>query len=116
MEEPANSGRSAEAKALRDRKTRFAVDRPIRYRPVDAPEWNTGSTANISGTGVLFRSDAPLPVGIDIELEIALHRVWVGRGIISATARTVRLHEFAPMAQGVAAQFISSRLLQPEGA
>jgi hypothetical protein len=101
---------------FRDRRPRYAVDRPIRYRPLDSADWSTGFTANISGTGVLFRGDLPLPVGTDIDLEIALNGVWAGGGNIRATARTVRLHEFAPPASGVAAQFITSKLVQPDGA
>jgi hypothetical protein len=111
-----SGGPTSEAEAFRDRRPRYDVDRPIRYRPLEAPEWSTGSTANVSGTGVLFRGDRPLPVGIDIELEIALSGVWAGGGNIRATARTVRLHEFAPPARGVAAQFITSKLVQLEDA
>jgi hypothetical protein len=115
MNGSAPGGPSSGGAALRARKTRFAVDRPIRYRPVDAQEWSTGSTANISGTGVLFRCDMPLPVGVDIELEIALNWAWVGRGIIRAKARTVRLHEFVPPSPGVAVEFVSSSLVPPDG-
>ena len=109
-------GLTPHAATLRDRRPRYDVDRPIRYRPLEAPEWSAGSTVNVSGTGVLFRGDLPLPVGVEIELEIALSGVWAGGGNIRATARTVRLHEFTPPARSVvAARFITSSLVPRNG-
>jgi hypothetical protein len=101
---------------LEDRRPRYAVNRPIRYRSANATHWSTGYTANISGTGVLFSSRLPLPVGVDIELEIALSGAWAGRGNIRARARTVRLHEFVQSSRGVAARFVSSSLVPPDAA
>lgn len=110
------SGRTPHAATFRARRPRYDVERPIRYRPLEAPEWSTGSTVNVSATGVLFRGNLPLPVGTGIELEIALSGVWAGGGNIRATARTVRLHEFTPPARSlVAARFITSSLVPRNG-
>jgi hypothetical protein len=109
-------GRIPQAATSRDRRPRYDVERPIRYRPLNGADWVTGTTVNVSGTGVLFHGDLPLPAGVEIELEIALNGAWAKGGNIRATARTVRLLEFAPPARSVvAARFITSSLVPPDG-
>ena len=54
------------------RAPRFALEFPVRYRPVGDPLWREGQTENISHTGALFRADGLLQVDMPIELRMAL--------------------------------------------
>lgn len=52
---------------------RFPIVREVRYRVVSArgtAEAGTGTTVNISSSGVLFTAQTPLPVGRRLELSI----------------------------------------------
>ena len=40
---------------------RYVVQVPLRYKWRDRPEWYSGTTANISATGVLFELDTADP-------------------------------------------------------
>lgn len=54
------------------RSQRFAVDLPLRYRPVGEQSWQGGRIANISGSGILFQADRSLEVNTKVELTFAL--------------------------------------------
>ena len=57
------------------RATRLRVGAPVAYRSIFDERWQTGSTIDISRTGVLFRPAEPeLPVGTDLQLVIYLSR------------------------------------------
>ena len=49
---------------------RYPLELPLRYRSLGDQSWSTGTTANISRSGVLFQGEKPL--GIDTEIEIGI--------------------------------------------
>jgi len=57
------------------RAQRFAVRMPLRYRPAGQAEWQTGSTENISRTGVLFRAERRMEVNTRVEMILDLRQV-----------------------------------------
>jgi hypothetical protein len=74
------------------RAQRYAVQMPLRCRPVGHAQWLTGSTENISRTGVLFRSEQRMDV--DTKLEIILdmrHLTMVEGSEIACSGRVVRI-------------------------
>lgn len=54
------------------RAQRFALELPVRYRPVGEAEWLDGKTENISHSGVLFHAEKSLGIDTPIEIKIAL--------------------------------------------
>jgi len=54
------------------RSPRFALNLPVRYRVAGTEPWLQGETANISGSGVLFRAEQTLTIATPIEISIAL--------------------------------------------
>jgi len=53
---------------------RYPVNVAVEYRAVLADRGvvkGTGTTVNLSSAGVLFETSAPLPRGVDVELDIA---------------------------------------------
>jgi hypothetical protein len=64
----------------------------MRYRPSGERLWSEGLTENISRSGVLFRTDQPVPLRAPIEMLLALP-VEVGGGenaIVICRGRVVR--------------------------
>jgi PilZ domain len=53
---------------------------PLRYRASSDPQWREGHTENISRSGVLFRTDHPMPLQTPIEMLLALPVEIVGAG------------------------------------
>ncbi len=56
----------------RDRAPRFTLQMPFRYRRVGAAEWNTGTTVNISRSGLLFCAELLPAQGTVLEMEVQL--------------------------------------------
>ena len=57
------------------RATRLRVGAPVAYRSIFDEGWKSGSTIDISRTGVLFRpAGSEVPVGTDLQLVIYLSR------------------------------------------
>jgi CheY-like chemotaxis protein len=54
------------------RAQRFKLRLPIRYRPLGAPDWRSGTTENISRSGVLFRAEEMLQPMAQLELSLVL--------------------------------------------
>jgi hypothetical protein len=50
----------------RDQRARLAS--PIRYRRKTEGQWHSGETVDISGSGLLFLSEAPLELGTEVEV------------------------------------------------
>jgi len=50
------------------RAPRFAVDLPLRYRVPGDDDWQDAVTENISRSGVLFRTERPLPPRTAVEM------------------------------------------------
>ena len=80
---------------------------PVRYRPLGEPEWRAGSTANISGSGVLFRGDGSLDVDTPIEIAITLPRASPALRApeVRCQAQIVRRAASAPAGVFMAAAF-----------
>ncbi len=54
------------------RAQRFALEMPVRYRPVGEMEWLEGTTQNISYSGLLFRAGRALDIDTPVEISITL--------------------------------------------
>jgi hypothetical protein len=54
------------------RAPRYPLHITMRYRPSGDLRWREARTENISRSGVLFRTDQPLPVEAPIEMVLAL--------------------------------------------
>lgn len=54
------------------RARRFDLRVPVRYRAFGGDDWHTGSSENMSRTGLLFRADRLLPVSTPIEVLVTL--------------------------------------------
>lgn len=59
-------------KQVGGRAPRFALDVPLRYRPIGATAWQEGRTENISRSGVLFVADHVMEVDTRIEMTFVL--------------------------------------------
>jgi hypothetical protein len=62
------------------REPRHPIRMPLRYRASSDPQWREGHTENISRSGVLFRTDHPMPLQTPIEMLLALPVEIVGAG------------------------------------
>jgi hypothetical protein len=76
----------------RKRAERFPLPLPLRYRVSGASDWSPGQTQNISGSGVLFRTECELAVGTQIELRLTLEAdgTWHPAQVV-ARARVVAM-------------------------
>jgi PilZ domain len=73
------------------RAPRYSIELPIRYRTPNAPAWHDGRTENISRSGVLIRTQEPLPPRTPIEILIALPtEVGGGDAPVICRGRVVR--------------------------
>ena len=80
------------------RAERFAVNLPVRYRPVGDATWRRGRTENISYSGVLFRAEDLLQVDTRIELRVVLPvEIVEDRPEVLCQARIVRTVSPTPM-------------------
>ena len=52
------------------RADRFQMEIPMRYRAMGRGEWRSGTTANISVSGVLFVADSILERGDEVEMRL----------------------------------------------
>jgi len=60
--------RSLAQRHVGDRSSRFAVEMPMRFRPIGEIGWTQAKTINISRSGVLFGIEQPLPEETPVEL------------------------------------------------
>ena len=54
------------------RAQRFKLQLPLKYRPVGEASWRTGTTEDISRSGVLFRAEETVPPHVVIEINLVL--------------------------------------------
>jgi hypothetical protein len=54
------------------RAQRFKLHLPIRYRPLGEDDWRSGTTENISRSGVLFRAEEALQPMAQLEISLVL--------------------------------------------
>jgi hypothetical protein len=62
------------------RAPRFPLRIPLKYRSSGDPQWREADTENISRSGVLFRTDHPMPPRTPIEMLLALPVELAGGG------------------------------------
>ncbi len=48
---------------------------PMRYRPAGQTDWQTGSTENISRTGVLFRAEQIIGANTELEMILGVRQI-----------------------------------------
>jgi hypothetical protein len=89
---------------------RFSLELPVRMiSTANGREKITLSTSNICSTGAFIRSDAPYPVGTDLEMEIFLLSDQPGKDdIIYTRGRVVRTE-----AAGMAVSFEENYNIEP---
>ena len=91
------------------RSPRFPLTLPVRYRVAGTESWLTGTTQNISSSGVLFAAEQRVEVNTPIELAITLPRVkpMEGAGEVRGSAMVVRTGSMdsSPLSAFVAAAF-----------
>lgn len=75
-----------------ERPIRFELGLPVQFRPVGASEWIEGTSRDISRSGLLFRSEHPVPLGTELEVIIAMPRELTGSRAVQVicTGRVVR--------------------------
>ena len=91
---------------------RFPLEVPLRYRTVGDSSWRTGTTANISRSGVLFQADDLLGTDTELEMRIQLSHAQVAPASadLVCQARVVRAQPSGNAVPMLAAAFLRSRL------
>jgi PilZ domain len=87
------------------RAPRFPLELPIRCRRAGEDDWIDGVTINISRSGVLFRTSAPLDVDTTVEMRIALRGLSAQTGELRCDGRIVRIASADPTTPSMAAAF-----------
>jgi hypothetical protein len=91
------------------RSPRFPLTLPVRYRVAGTGLWLTGTTQNISSSGVLFAAEQRVEINTAIEIAITLPRARTrpDSGEVRGRALVVRTGEMdsSPMPAFVAAAF-----------
>lgn len=87
---------------------RYPLELPLRYRSVGDEQWKTGTTTNISRSGVLFQGETALGIDTEIEVGILLSRLTKGADVLFR-ARVVRNVENGSAVPMLAAAFSSYR-------
>ena len=54
------------------RARRFTIQTRVLYRRPSEPRWDEGTTLNVSRSGILFSTKAPLPPGTPVEMVLWL--------------------------------------------
>ena len=78
--------------ADRPRATRYALEAEVVYRRIGEDGWQEGRTINVSRSGVLFQSSAPvLPAATRIEFVLLLPSLGLpGRSRVQCHGRIIR--------------------------
>ena len=87
---------------------RYPLELPLRYRSVGDQDWSTGTTANISRSGVLFQGETAFGIDTEIEVGILLSRLTSGADVLFR-ARVVRRVENGKAVPMLAAAFSNYR-------
>jgi nitrogen-specific signal transduction histidine kinase/DNA-binding response OmpR family regulator len=67
----AGAGRARE-KLSPFRAQRFKLQLPLKYRQLGENDWRTGTTENISRSGMLFRAEEAIPTNVQLEINLVL--------------------------------------------
>jgi hypothetical protein len=72
------------------RAQRFPFRVPLSYRKSDDAIWHTCKTVNVSRTGILFRSNTPLPpnAAVDIRVRFPLRKTLCCQGTVVRTQKS----------------------------
>ena len=101
------------------RAQRFQLQIPVRYRTGDEPGWHSGTTRNISRSGMLFHGDNWAQPSTRIELTLLLPRqMGVVRAAEVICRGTVTRSEQRGIEEGghlLAIQISHYRLVRPKG-
>ena len=100
------------------RAERFPMRIPLAYRATGDSEWLSGTTANISASGVLFVADSILEPGAPVEMRLVFpgRTADVPHGRVMCHGRIVRVQPLAS-AEGrsaLAATIANYRLLKAD--
>ena len=87
------------------RARRFPLTLPIRCRRAGDEGWLDGVTINISSSGVLFRTSAPLDVDTQVEMSIALGESPAPEGELRCDGLIVRIESGDSTTPSMAAVF-----------
>jgi PAS domain S-box-containing protein len=60
------------------RAKRFALQLPLKYRPLGEQDWHSGTTENISRSGMLFRAEGLISPNVQLEINLVLPREIAG--------------------------------------
>ena len=60
------------------RAKRFALQLPLKYRPLGEQDWHSGTTENISRSGMLFRAEELISPNVQLEINLVLPREIAG--------------------------------------
>ncbi|MGH9529120.1 MAG: ATP-binding protein [Terriglobales bacterium] len=60
------------------RAKRFALQLPLKYRPLGEQNWHSGTTENISRSGMLFRAEEVISPNVQLEINLVLPREIAG--------------------------------------
>jgi hypothetical protein len=75
------------------RAQRYAVNWPVRVRPVNGTEWHNGRSVNLSVTGTLLELPRRYSVGQRLEIEIEFLAHPDQKTIVRGLGRVVRARE-----------------------
>ncbi len=89
---------STQASPIRERKShkdrlsefraqRFKLQLPLKYRPLGEQDWHSGTTENISRSGMLFRAEEFLSPNIQLEINLVLPREIAGLSAAEVVCR-----------------------------
>ena len=99
------------------RAPRFQLNLPVEYRPAGGSKWHSGTTLNISRTGVLFRTASPGPdadrfldAEAKLEIRIVLSGSPEGPGELKGEGQIVRFETRDAGNLALAAEFLDYNL------
>jgi hypothetical protein len=72
---------------VRERRLRHVV--PVLFRVRGSEEWMEGTTENLSRSGLLFRTEAELTVGAELELKLEMPEELTGEWVPEVLSRGV---------------------------
>jgi PAS domain S-box-containing protein len=69
------------------RAKRFALQLPLKYRPLGEQDWHSGTTENISRSGMLFRAEVLISPNVQLEINLVLPREIAGLSAAEVVCR-----------------------------
>ena len=69
------------------RAKRFSLQLPLKYRPLGEQDWHSGTTENISRSGMLFRAEELISPNVQLEINLVLPREIAGLSAAEVVCR-----------------------------